>query len=196
MRQFVVCGHDAPTTPEFPLDDLPSAAGRLDVLCRCVNSALFLSHGIREDTRVHLVVQDELTVSFDGAQVRRLNPDERSTAATIRNALEETDGAIGHQPATPGPGVELYRMGLDATLDRVGGTLVELHEGGDPVGDRDPIADPTFVLSDHRDFTEREADLLAARADARVRLGPERLHADHAITVAHNWLDTDGYTRY
>ncbi|WP_255197132.1 tRNA (pseudouridine(54)-N(1))-methyltransferase TrmY [Halorarius litoreus] len=196
MRQFVVCGHDAPTTPEFPLDDLPSAAGRLDVLCRCVNSALFLSHGIREDVRVHLVFQDELTVSFDGSSVRRLNPDERSTAATIRNALEEKAGAIGHQPATPAPGVELYRMGLAATLDRVGGTVVELHEDGDPVGERDPIADPTFVLSDHQDFTSEEADLLAERSGARVRLGPALLHADHAITVAHNWLDTEGYTRY
>ena len=196
MRQFVVCGHDAPTTPEFPLDDLPSAAGRLDVLCRCVNSALFLSHGIRESARVHLVLQDELTVSFDGGSVRRLNPDERSTAATIRNALEARDGAIGHQPATPAPGVELYRMGLAATLDRVGGTLVELHEDGAPVAERDPVTDPTFVLSDHRDFTAEEAEMLADRSESRVRLGPERLHADHAITVAHNWLDTEGYTRY
>lgn len=196
MRQIVVCGHDAPTSPEFPLDDLPSAAGRLDVLCRCVTSALFLSHGIRTNTRVHLVLRDELTVSFDGSTVRRLNPDERSTAAMVRTALDAKDGAIGHQPATPAPGVELYRMGLAATLDRVGGTLVELHEDGDPIADREPVADPTFALSDHRDFTEREADLLADRADARVRLGPDRLHADHAVTVAHNWLDTDGYTRY
>ncbi|PSP87349.1 tRNA (pseudouridine(54)-N(1))-methyltransferase TrmY, partial [Halobacteriales archaeon QH_8_68_33] len=34
MRQFIVVGHDAPTTPEFPLDDLAGGAGRLDVLCR------------------------------------------------------------------------------------------------------------------------------------------------------------------
>jgi tRNA (pseudouridine54-N1)-methyltransferase len=27
----------------------------------------------------------------------------------------------------------------------------------------------------------------------RVSLGPERIHADHAIVVAHNYLDTDGY---
>lgn len=196
MRQFVVLGHDAPMTPDFPLDDLPSAAGRLDVLCRCVNSAVFLSHDIREDVRVHLVLQDEFTVTFDGGSVRRLNPDERSTAALVRKALESTDEAIGHMPAEPAPGVELRRMGFEATLDRVGGTVVELHEAGDPVVERDPIAKPTFVLSDHRDFTDEESRLLAEQSDARVRLGPRRLHADHAITVAHNWLDTDGYTRY
>jgi tRNA (pseudouridine54-N1)-methyltransferase len=47
MRQFVVVGHDAPTTDDFSLDDLPGA-GRLDVLCRCITAALLLSHGIRD----------------------------------------------------------------------------------------------------------------------------------------------------
>jgi tRNA (pseudouridine54-N1)-methyltransferase len=195
MRQFLVIGHDAPTTPDFPLNDLPSAAGRLDVLCRCVTSALFLSHGIRE-ARVHLVLGDTYTLTVDGATVRNLNPDERSTAARLRDALAARDEAIGHQPATPSPGVELRRMGLEATLDRLDGTLVQLHEDGEPLAARSPPTAPVFVLSDHRDFTAAENTLLADRAIAQVRVGPEPLHADHAITVAHNWLDTDGYTRY
>ena len=195
MRQFVVVGHDAPMTPDFPLDDLPSAAGRLDVLCRCVNSALFLSHGIR-DARIHLVLADEYTVTFDGATARHLHPDERTTAARIRTALDSREDAIGHMPAEPSPGVELRRMGFEATLDRVGGTLVSLHEDGDPLPASEPPANPTFVLSDHNDFTSDERELLAERADSWVRVGPERLHADHTITVAHNWLDTDGYREY
>ena len=198
MRQFVVTGHDAPTTPDFPLDDLPSSAGRLDVLCRCVNAALFLSHAIRESVRVHLVLADSFTVTFDGRDVRRLNPDERSTAARIRGALEEREEAIGHVPAEASPGVSIRRVGFEQTLRDVAteSTVVELHENGTPVVDADPPADPAFVLSDHRDFTDEEADLLAAVADERVRLGPHALHADHAITVAHNYLDTDGFERY
>ncbi|PSQ59058.1 MAG: tRNA (pseudouridine(54)-N(1))-methyltransferase TrmY, partial [Halobacteriales archaeon SW_9_67_25] len=27
-------------------------------------------------------------------------------------------------------------------------------------------------------------------------LGPRPLHGDQAITVAHNWLDTDGFLRW
>nr|AAB88387.1 hypothetical protein [Methanococcus maripaludis] len=30
--------------------DLPGSSGRLDLLCRCVNSAFFLSHDMRRDT--------------------------------------------------------------------------------------------------------------------------------------------------
>jgi len=200
MRQFVVVGHDAPTTAEFSLSDLAGGAGRLDVLCRCVNSAFFLSHDVREDVRAHLVLGDEFTVTFDGADLRRLNPDERSTAALVRGALEEREGAVGAMGVEASPGVTITRLGFDALLAELAresdGPLVELHEDGTPADEGDPPDDPTFVLSDHRDFTDGEADLLGERADRRVRLGPKRLHADHAITVAHHWLDTDGYRRF
>lgn len=196
MRQFVVCGHDVPTSPDFSLDDLPGTGGRLDLLCRCVNAGLFTSHGIREDVRVHLVHRDEVTVRFDGATARSLNPDERSTAARVRDALDSKADAIGHMPADVSPGVELYRMGLDATLDKLDGEIVHLHEDGDPATDGELPETPIFVLSDHQDFTDDERELLGNRADRRLRLGPEAIHADHSITVAHNWLDTEGYTSY
>jgi tRNA (pseudouridine54-N1)-methyltransferase len=198
MRQFVVLGHEAPTEPDFSLDDIAGGAGRLDVLCRCVNSAFFLSHGLRESVRTHLVLGDEYTVRFEGPELRRLNPDERSTAALIRGALEKRDEAIGHMPAESSPGVSIRRLGFEETLTEVAreSTVVQLHENGDPVVDLDPPSDPAFVLSDHRDFTADEESLLADAADERVRLGPELLHADHAITVAHNYLDTEGFSTY
>ena len=198
MRQFVVIGHDAPTTPDFSLDDLPGSAGRLDVLCRCVNSAFFLSHALREAVRVHLVMNDEYTVLFEGSDLRRLNPDERSTAALIRGALEDREEAIGPRPYETSPGVSIARRNVAATLETVAdeGTLVQLHEDGEPAGTVDPPADPVFVLSDHHDFAPSETDLLADLADQQLRLGPEALHADHAVVVAHHWLDTGGWARF
>jgi len=197
MRQFIVVGHDAPTTSDFSLEDLPGA-GRLDVLCRCVNSAFFLSHALREDVRVHLVLADEYVVRFEGAELRRLNPDERSTAALIRGALEAREGAIGAMEANPSPGVYIGKGDFESTARSVAeeSTLIELHEGGQPVVELEPPSDPAFVLSDHHDFTDAEADCLAEVADERVSLGSQALHADHAITVAHNYLDTDGFDVY
>jgi tRNA (pseudouridine54-N1)-methyltransferase len=198
MRQFVLIAHDVPTEPTFSLDDLAGGAGRLDALCRSITSAFVTSHGIREDVRVHLVVQDELTIRFDGSDLRRLNPDERSTAALVRTALEHRDEAIGALPAEPSPGVEVYRRGFEATLEEIAddGTVVELHEDGEPAVEAGGLEDPIFVLSDHHDFTDEEASLLSAVADRRLRLGPELLHADQAITVAHHLLDTEGYERF
>ncbi|MFD1585876.1 tRNA (pseudouridine(54)-N(1))-methyltransferase TrmY [Halorientalis brevis] len=198
MRQFIVLGHDVPTTPDFPLDALPSEAGRLDVLCRCVNSAFFLSHDLRDDVRVSLVLQDDVTITFEGSDLHRLNPDERSTAALVRKALEHKDEAIGHMAAESSPGVSISRKDFATTLSEAadGGTVVQLHQDGDPIVEREPPANPVFVLSDHHDFTDEEAALLSEQADARVSLSPRALHADHAITVAHNYLDTDGFSEY
>jgi len=198
MRQFIVLGHEAPTTPDFSLADLAGGAGRLDVLCRCVNAGLFLSHGIREDTRVHLVLNDEYTVRFDGSTAKRLYPNERAVASRIQGALEARQDAIGHQPAEVSPGVELYRMGFESTLEAAAreGTVVELHEDGEPLVDAEPPESPIFVLSDHDDFTDAEAELLSAEADRRLSVGPEVLHADQTMTVVHNWVDTEGYASY
>ncbi|SEW22509.1 tRNA (pseudouridine(54)-N(1))-methyltransferase TrmY [Halobacterium jilantaiense] len=196
MRQFVVIGHDAPTTPDFPLDDLPGAAGRLDVLCRCVSAALFRSHGIRDDVAVFLVLGDEVTVRIDAGDLRYMNPDERNVASLLQKALDAKDQAIGHREAESTPGIHVSKRGFEAVLDAVSGTVVELHEDGAPLADVEPPADPTFVLSDHRDFTDEEAALLADASDQRVRVGPEVLHADHTVTVAHNYLDTDGFEVY
>jgi len=197
MRQFVVIAHEAPTTTEFSLDDLPGN-GRLDVLCRCLGAAFLLSHNLRSDVRVQLVLGDEYTITFDGETIRNLNPDERSTAALIRTAIEHREDAIGHQPAESSPGVTIRRQDVARTIEQAAenGTLVALHEDGTPIADTAPPAEPIFVLSDHRDFTPEEQTLLEDHADRIVSLGPRRLHGDHAITIAHNFLDTDGFQTY
>ena len=199
MREFVVVGHDAPTTPEFSLDDLPGA-GRLDVLCRCVTSALLLSHDIRESVQVSLVLDGAYVVRFEGSELRHLRPDERSAASLVRGALEAREEAIGAMEATPSPGVYVGSGGLERAVDEAGerDELLVLHENGKPLVDLsdDPPGDVTVVLSDHRDFTDDEAETLRDAGARRVSVGPRALHADHAITVAHNYLDTLGFGQY
>ena len=198
MRQFVVIGHDAPADADFTLEDLAGGAGRLDLLCRAVTAALLRSHGVREDTRVHLVIADQVTVSFRGADVRRLNPDERSTAALIRQALEQRREAVGHQSVETTPGVSITNLGVEQILDRItdGHEVIVLDAAGRPASSVEPPEDSVFILSDHRDFTDAEDALLSTSAANRLSLGPVAIHTDQAITIAHNWLDTNGFTRY
>jgi len=195
VRTLVVIGHEAPTEPSFSLDDLPGA-GRMDLLARSVTAALLRSHGIREDVRVALVLDDTYTVRFDGSALRGLHPDERSTAALVRTALAEREEAVGHIAVEVSPGLSLVRMGVSDTLAHTAGPVFQLHADGTPVADLDPPADPTIVLSDHQSFRDDETATLGDADARRVSLGPELLHADQAITVAHNWLDTDGFRMY
>ncbi len=198
MRQFVVLGHEAPTSDDFPLDDLPGAGGRIDLLARCLVDGLLTSHGIRKDVRIHLVLDDAVTVRFDGGGLRNLHPDERSAAALLRGALGEVDRAVGHQPVDVSPGVAVVGVGLAETLDALAddGPLLRLGMDGPPVADAGVPTDPVFVLSDHRPFTDEEREMLAERGNGAIALGPVAMHANQAISVAHNWLDTEGFAAY
>ena len=58
-RELVVLCHGTPEAVargRFELNDL--AAGRVDLLARCVASALFYSHGVRKNVRVWLMLRD------------------------------------------------------------------------------------------------------------------------------------------
>lgn len=198
MRQFVVLGHEAPVEPGFPLKDLPGAAGRLDVLCRCVQSAFFLSHDLRRDVRLFLVHSDEVTIRFEGDELKYLNPDERSTAARIRGALETYQSSLGEEERKSSPGIFVSPGGFGELMDEIAGdsTVVWLHEEGEPVAEAEVPDDPLFVLSDHLEFTDDELEVLEGCSDEKWSLGPESIHSDHAMVVAHNFLDTEGFSTY
>ena len=90
MRTFIVVGHKATTSPNFSLEDIPGTSGRLDILCRAVTAAFMLSHGIRKDVCVYLVLlggEVPKTIQLRGETLRHLNPDERTTAALLKKAL-------------------------------------------------------------------------------------------------------------
>src|SRR5262245_20269818 len=91
MRRFVVVGQKASASPDFSLDDLPATSGRLDVLLRCLRAALLVSHGLREDTIVYLVLQGgpraPRALRIEGAAARFVRPDERSLAVLVKKVL-------------------------------------------------------------------------------------------------------------
>lgn len=186
MRRFVILGHKVPVSGDFTLNDLPGSAGRLDVLCRAVGASLFVSHGIRRDTEVVLLIQNSVEIRIAGDRVRRLNPDERSTAALLQQALQQaTDKEL-----QASPGILVTRSSLESTLDglaRRGAHPVVLHEDGELLDPTMLPADPAFVLSDHLNFTDEELRILEELP--RLSLGPTVLHTSQCITITHYLLD-------
>src|SRR5580692_2628268 len=120
MRRFVIVGQKATTAPEFSLDDLPSTSGRLDVLLRCMQTALLVSHGLRRDAIVYLVLmgapRPPRAIRVDGRTAEYVRPDERSLAGLVKKllaaAVETADGFlhVAH-------GMSVAIGGLEAVLD-------------------------------------------------------------------------------
>lgn len=193
VRYFVIAGHRAATTGDFKLDDIAGGAGRLDILVRCVNSAFFLSHNLRKDTELHLVLlggnDAPKTVRMVGAELRYLNPDERSTASLIRNALlrKISDG----EEVQASPGIYVSRRSFKDVLDLLSekGDFVYLKEDGEDCREFEFPGNPIFVLGDNKDLTEEEEADLESRSPSKISIGPNSLHADHCMIVVNNELD-------
>jgi tRNA (pseudouridine54-N1)-methyltransferase len=184
-------GHRAITSADFKLDDLCGSTGRLDILLRCVNSAFFLSHGIRKDVEIQLMLLGEpnppKTVRIDGSEVKYLNPDERSTAALIRNALLQK----GEGERKCSPGIYVSERSYGEVLSNVSkeSKTYYLSEDGEDIRTVEFGKDSTFVMGDDQDLTDAEEEILMAYEPKKISLGPISYHADHCITLVNNELD-------
>ncbi|OGS52358.1 MAG: tRNA (pseudouridine(54)-N(1))-methyltransferase TrmY [Euryarchaeota archaeon RBG_13_61_15] len=191
MRRFIVLGHRAITSADFKLDDLCGATGRLDILLRCVNSAFFLSHGVRKDVEITLMLLGEpnppKTIRIDGSEVRYLNPDERSTAALIRNALLQKGEGERRCP----PGIFVSERSYEEVLSNVSkeSKMYYLKEDGKDIRTAEFGGDSTFVLGDDQDLTDAEESILMSYEPKKLSLGPISYHADHCVTLVNNELD-------
>jgi tRNA (pseudouridine54-N1)-methyltransferase len=195
MRTFIIVGHKATTSPNFSLEDIPGTSGRLDILCRAVTAAFVLSHGIRKDVCVYLILlggEIPKTIRLVGETLRHLNPDERTTAALLKKSL-----AV--------PATQMWAMSTSGIFVRMGGLaelladlkdakLIYLREDGSDIRglDTNSLSDEAaFILGDHTGMTPEE-EILIEQAGARiVSLGPTSLHADHCIVLLNWFLDTN-----
>jgi tRNA (pseudouridine54-N1)-methyltransferase len=185
MTVFAVIGHLAKTTGDFSLNDMPGGAGRMDVLCRCVNTSLFLSHDLRRDVTIYLVLlggtDSPKTVMISGEKVRYLSPDERSAGSLIKKALEIPSGDEFRESTK---GVFVRRGGLDRLLTEHEFSVLD--ENGTDIAGVGELPG-AFILSDHMDFTPMEQEM--TKDLPRYSVGPRVLHADHTITVLLNGID-------
>ncbi len=189
MRRFVVVGHRGSTSPKFSLNDLAGEGGRMDLLLNAASAGLLVSHDVRRDAEVTLLLlgppQPPVAVRLEGARLQQYGPDVRTGAGLVRRAL----GQVSRIERESSPGVFVSRRGLAEVLDAIPEPIVELREGGQDIREVDLPQEVAFVLSDTADLTEQEEALVSRKRVAVARVGPRSLHTDHAIILAHNELD-------
>jgi tRNA (pseudouridine54-N1)-methyltransferase len=192
MTSFVVIGQKVGTDGKFSLNDLTGSTGRLDVLLRCVNSAFMLSNDIRRNVDLYLVLMGEpdppKALHFCGNELKYLNPDERSTAALVKNALMKKAGSDWVKST---PGISVSRKGFSDILEGLKGRrLIYLKEEGASISEVNLKEDDVFVLGGKEDLSLEEEALIQTWPETqKISLGPRSLHADHCITVVLGLLD-------
>lgn len=185
MRRFAVIGQRATSSPTFLMRDIPGTSGRLDVLIRCLRAALLVSHGLRRDTVIYLVLLGDLptTLRFDGSVAKYIRPDEHQLAILVRKLLAWPCDTARFVELREG--IAIARGGLEVVLSDAGACpRYVLDERGADVRTAAVEPDALFLLGDDRGFPEGFS--LEA---ARLSVGPTSVQAEDAITLIHNELD-------
>tara|TARA_B100001029_G_scaffold163561_1_gene153766 strand:+ start:909 stop:1502 length:594 start_codon:yes stop_codon:yes gene_type:complete len=195
IRRFAIIGHRVPSSGKINLNDLAGSSGRIDVLARAVNTALFLSHGIRDDTDITLHLMGgpgpSRRIWFEGARLRGVYPDERGIAGHVNKAFKEPVPAIGHY-AEISPGFWHSGGSIQQTIDewkRNDVDIVVLDSAGEPFNPETHNKSSTgFILSDDQPFTENELELM--KDLRKVSLGETWLQGHACISIIHHEMDT------
>ena len=168
----------------------------MDAVAGVVTSAFLLSNGIRRDTELDLVLMTDpkrvVKITLDGRKLKYLNPDERSTAALIKNSLVKF-WARPTSEAETGPGVTVGLVDPSEELRRFASIpgAIWLTETGEPFAAPHGDGVAALILSDPYDPLENERAILESLPVRRMSLGPLSLHSSHCIVLVHNMLDRE-----
>lgn len=199
MKDFVIIGNKAANGGKINLNDLPGSAGRMDVLCRCVTSALFISFGMRRDVNVWLVLKGEpgpdKIIRFNGETMRSLNPDERSSGSLIQKALL-IDASEMEKQSTPGVFVRYGNLAqlLNAFTEEKR-PLFYLKEDGEDISEKIQtdsavlLENGVYILGDNQGVFEEDEKTIENAAASKISVGPMSLLSSQCVTLILNALD-------
>lgn len=192
MRQFIIDALKGRTTPDFSLADL-AARGRMDLICETVANALFISNGIRKDTRIHIALSGPRDppklLTFDGATLRGVDTDTPSIARIILKSLGPRLKLNEHQDILPG--VTVTKKAFEPLVKEAAQTtqLFYLHPDGKDIRTVTFTTNVTFVLGDFIGLPRNTEKLLDRLGAQKVTLGPRLLYTAHCPIIVHNELD-------
>jgi len=173
MRRFLFLAHRVPTDGQFTLNDLAGGAGRMDEVARAVSNAFTLSNDLRRDTEVSvLFVADPppkaRRIDLFGGRLRFLNPDERSTAALLKNALVRSIDFPHPFESSPGLVVSATDPMADLRTFVTHPNPVWLSEDGPPIGNGSPREDTPPWSSPTRTTPRSRNASSSPRAESRA----------------------------
>ncbi len=188
-RAFLIIGNKAVTSP-FKLNNLPGA-GRVDILCRCISSALFISHNIRRDVEVYLLLLGEpdppKALKICGAKLRYMSPDERNIAGLLRKSLSVK---VDKDWKETSPGIYISRKGLDELLKEFEDfSIYYLREDGRDIREIEFYGKCLFILGDHMGVKKEMEEKILGDVKEIIGIPTLSLQAEHCITIVNYELD-------
>ncbi len=197
MREFVYFSNKARTSGNFPIDRLMDA-GRMDIAVHVLINAFFLSHNIRENTKLHLL--------FNGPpnppQHIILFPNGERTSGKITLSKKDVANLIkkmlykgkNDKRIVVEQGYEIEKKSLFKVLDELakdGSEIYILDKKGEDIRNFKFKENSVFVLADQEGFNKKEIKKLKDFGTP-VSVGNKTYFASQVVTIVNNELDRQG----
>ncbi|MGQ9723689.1 MAG: tRNA (pseudouridine(54)-N(1))-methyltransferase TrmY [Candidatus Jordarchaeum sp.] len=193
-RVFILKASKTRTDNKFTIKDLPGSGGRMDLVCRCILSALLLSKTHRVDTVFYAVLEGPprppLTIEVDGEKVKALPRDELQLASVLRGVLDP--GASSFPP-----GFKLINKNFQEIIEEQinKSEIYLLHKTGNStnkiLSEIQKIKKPqiTFILGDHIGLSQNDFEYLMEKKIEPLNLGKKEYLGSHCIFLVHEKLN-------
>ncbi len=165
----------------------------MDLICKSIISALWLSNDMRKDTRINICLNGEpdppLTIKLDGSSLKRVSPDERNIATWLKKCLRYRDVVEDGWMETH-DGIYLSKLDINKLLEKISHhPLYLLERKGDDIRDLKVEKDPIFILGDHKGFPKKILKKCEEMGVEKISVGPREYFTSHSVTLVHNEID-------
>lgn len=175
MRQFIIISNTVDTSKSLSVNSL-TGYGRLDVICRCINSAFFLSNEFRRNVILKVFFRKNGKVlEIQGEKVRGINPDERAIAGVLKRVFKGQSYK----------GIQFYQTTLENVIKAEKPAILE---SGGIYSTQTVKTKEVFLIGDQLGFPEEEYHLFS-NLD-KISLGKFKYLSSQTITIINYLLDS------
>jgi len=165
----------------------------MDLICRSIISALWLSNEMRKDTRINICLNGPpdppLSLRFDGAKLKKVSPDERNVATWLKKSLKYNDLADDSWMETH-DGIYISKLDFEGVLEKINkDRLYLLQKEGRDIREVKIQDDSNFILGDNIGLPENIVKKCEKLEAKKISLGPRNYFSSHSITLVHNEID-------
>ena len=196
MREFIYYSRTAPTSGNFSLDNLQKA-GRIDIAIHVIIATFFLSHKIRNDSRLHLIFSGppnsprhiEMAPVLEGETgIDKIYLAKKDVSSILKKILYKYKEGENREVF---PGYWIEKKGfleLVNELHEKGRNLYLLDPKGEHIKDAKIKENPIFIMGDHKGLPQKELKRLR-NICTPVTLGKRVYFASHVTAIVNHELD-------
>lgn len=189
MRHFVYFSKSAATSGKALSGDLMKA-GRIDIAIHTLIASFFLSHGIREDVKLHLVFygMPDPPKHIEIQIKEGLDISKKDVAGLLKKTLYKYREG---EKAEVFPGVYIEKksfLNIIQELADEGKEIFILDKKGEDIRDAEIPDDSVFILGDQDGLPLKELKRLKKSCNT-VSIGPRMYFASQTVAIVNNELD-------